>query len=123
MVHHSRLIRLVGVQLPYWQAMTENYWGLSIFEPLYDRMVAFDSATMGAAQLAYKAHVRTMKIKGYRTILAQGGVTFLGLMKQLDLVRQGQSVEGLTVIDGEDEMETQRTSAVGVSHRVRTWAS
>jgi hypothetical protein len=28
---------------------------------------------VGAAQLAYKAHVRTLKIGGYRQILAQGG--------------------------------------------------
>lgn len=112
LVHHSRMIRLIGVKLPYWQAMMENYWGLSIFEPLYDRMVAFDSATMGAAQLAYKAHVRTLKIGNYRQILAQGGPTFNGLMKMLELVRTGQSVEGLTVIDGQDEMETQQTGAL-----------
>ncbi len=112
MVHHSRMIRLLGVKLPYWQAMMENYWGLSIFEPLYDRMVAFDSATMGAAQLAYKAHVRTLKIGNYRQILAQGGPTFNGLMKMLELVRTGQSVEGLTVIDAQDEMETQQSGAL-----------
>lgn len=112
LVHHSRMIRLVGVKLPYWQAMMENYWGVSVFEPVYDRMVAFDSATMGAAQLAYKAHVRTLKIGGYRGILASGGPAFVGLMKQLELMRTGQSVEGLTVIDGQDEMETQQSSAL-----------
>jgi uncharacterized protein len=112
LVHHSRFIRLIGVKLPYWQAMMENYWGLSIFEPLYDRMVAFDSATMGAAQLAYKAHVRTLKIGNYRNILAGGGPAYIGLMRQLELVRQGQSVEGMTVIDSQDEMETQQTGAL-----------
>lgn len=112
LIHHTRMIRLIGVKLPYWQMMMENYWGLSIFEPLYDRMVAFDSATMGAAQLAYKAHVRTLKIEGYRQILAQGGQLLNGLVKMLELVRTGQSVEGLTVIDGKDTMETQQTGAL-----------
>ena len=36
-IHHSRCIRLVGIELPYWQQIMENYWGVSIFEPLYDR--------------------------------------------------------------------------------------
>lgn len=112
MIHHSRLIRLVGVQLPYWQAIAENLWGVSIFEPLYDRMVAFDSATMGAAQLAYKAHLRTLKIKNYRSILTTGGKAYEGLVRMTELVRAGASVEGMTIIDGEDEMETQQSGAL-----------
>jgi phage-related protein (TIGR01555 family) len=116
LIHHSRMIRFIGVKLPYWQAMSEQFWGVSIFEPLYDRMVAFDSATMGAAQLAYKAHVRTLKIKGYRNILATGGgPSYLGLMRSLELVRTGQSVEGLTVIDGDDDMTTQTATMTGIA--------
>jgi uncharacterized protein len=112
MVHHSRCIRLTGIALPYWQAIMENYWGLSIFEPIYDRMIAFDSATMGAAQLAYKAHLRTFKIKDYRQIMSTGGAFATGLFKQMELVRQTQSVEGITVIDSDDEVEVQQTGAL-----------
>lgn len=110
-MHHSRCIRMVGVDLPYWQRMMENMWGLSIFEPLYDRMVAFDSATMGAAQLAYKAHLRWMKIKGYRQILAAGGQLAVGLAKQMEAMRFGQSIEGMTAIDADDELGMHQTSA------------
>lgn len=110
-VHHSRCVRAVGVDLPYWQRMMENMWGISIFEPLYDRMVAFDSATMGAAQLAYKAHLRWMKIKGYRQILAAGGQLAVGLAKQMEAMRFGQSIEGMTAIDAEDELGMHQTSA------------
>lgn len=65
-IHHSRLIRFDGVTLPYQQAQTENEWGMSIIERIWDRLTAFDSATMGAAQLVYKAHLRTMKIHKLR---------------------------------------------------------
>ena len=65
-------------------------------------MIAFDSATMGAAQLAYKAHLRTMKVKGYRQIQAAGGPLAIGFAKQMELIRQFQSIEGVTVIDAED---------------------
>lgn len=110
--HQSRAMRVVGIELPYWQRIMENYWGLSVFEPLYDRMVAFDSATMGAAQLAYKAHVRTLRVKGYRQIQATGGPLAQGFAKQMEILRRFQSVEGLSVIDAEDEMTVQQTSAM-----------
>lgn len=115
LIHHSRCIRLVGIELPYWQQVMENYWGVSIFEPLYDRMIAFDSATMGAAQLAYKCHLRTMKVKGYRQIQAAGGPLARGFQAQMELCRQFQSVEGLTVVDAEDTVETQSVSFSGLS--------
>jgi len=72
-IHYSRVIRLDGVDLPYWQRIAENGWGLSVVERLYDRLVAFDSTTQGAAQLVYKAHLRTVSVENLREILAAGG--------------------------------------------------
>ena len=57
-IHYSRVIRFEGIKLPYWQKVMENMWGLSVLERMYDRMVAFDSATTGAAQLVYKSYIR-----------------------------------------------------------------
>ena len=67
-IHYSRVIRFDGVDLPYWQRITENLWGQSVVERLLDRLVAFDSTTTGVAQLVYKAHLRTYKVKGFRGI-------------------------------------------------------
>jgi hypothetical protein len=60
----------VGVELPYQQALTENLWGLSIIERLWDRMTMFDSASTGAGQLVYKAWLRTLKVKDLRSVVA-----------------------------------------------------
>lgn len=62
-IHHSRLIRFDGVTLPFQQKMTENEWGMSVVERIWDRLTAFDSATVGAAQLVYKAHLRTYSVE------------------------------------------------------------
>jgi uncharacterized protein len=101
-IHHSRLLRLEGVKLPYWQAITENLWGMSVIERLWDRLVAFDSATTGAAQLVYKAHLRTYAVEGLRKIIALGGKEFDGLIAQVEAIRRFQSSEGLTLIDAKD---------------------
>src|SRR5208282_2104074 len=99
-IHHSRCLRLEGVRLPYWQRLTENLWGISIFERLYDRMMAFDSATTGAAQLVFKSYLRTYSIKGMREILAAGGPGEAALIKYVEMMRRFQSMEGITLIDG-----------------------
>jgi phage-related protein (TIGR01555 family) len=111
-IHHSRIaIRHEGIQLPYQQKMTENLWGISVLERLYDRMVAFDSATTGAAQLVYKSYLRTLKIKGLREIIASNQKAMEGVIAQVDMMRRFQNIEGITLLDGEDEFEVQGHSA------------
>jgi uncharacterized protein len=111
-IHHSRMIRLIGIQLPYWQAVSENLWGISVLERLYDRMIAFDSATQGAAQLTYKAHLRTFKVKGLRQILAAGGHAQAVLQQMVEVMRRFQSIEGITIIDAEDEYQADGSMSV-----------
>lgn len=107
-IHYSRVLRMAGVDLPYWQRVQENLWGLSVFERLYDRMVALDSSTQGAAQLVYKSFLRTYKMAGMTDLLSTGGdIGIATMMKKMDMVRRFQSNEGLTVIDGKDDVTTQ----------------
>lgn len=114
-VHHSRLIRMDGVKLPYQQKITENEWGMSIVERIFDRLTSYDSTSVGAAQLAYKAHLRTAKIKKLREIIATGGKAFEALIKNMEMVRQYQTNEGMSLFDSEDEFETHSYSFAGLS--------
>lgn len=114
-IHHSRVIRLEGADLPYWQRMTENGWGLSVLEPFYDRMVAFDSATNGAGQLIYKAHLRTLKLPQLRELIASGGKAMDAVLAQVELMRRLQSNEGISLIDGTDEFEAHSYTFSGLS--------
>jgi phage-related protein (TIGR01555 family) len=104
-IHHSRCLRLEGTRLPYWQRVMENLWGLSVFERLYDRMVAFDSATTGAAQLVFKSYIRTYKIEGMREVSAAGGDAVNALTRYVDMMRRFQGIEGITLLDANDSME------------------
>lgn len=124
-IHYSRVaIRHVGVRLPYNQSLTENLWGISVLERLYDRMIAYDSASTGAAQLVYKAYLRTLKIKGLRQVVASGGMPLEGLTRYTDLMRRFQSIEGITLVDGDDEFEAQVHGAFsGLSDILSTFAS
>lgn len=123
-VHFSRcVIRHVGVQLPYQQRLTENLWGLSVLERLYDRMVAFDLASTGAAQLVNKSYLRTLSIKGFREVVSMGGPALDGLVKYTDIMRRFQGMEGITLIDAEDKFEAQSHNAFsGLSDTINSMA-
>ena len=101
-IHHSRVLRYIGVELPYWQAQMNNLWGMSIYEPIFDRITAFDSATMGASQLVSKLWTRVYQVEGLRQIIAAGGKPRDALLQQVDMMRRLQSNEGITLIDMKD---------------------
>lgn len=118
-IHHSRCFRILGKKLPYWQAIMENLWGVSIFEPLYDRMVAFDSATLGMAQLVFKAHVRVFKLKGLRKLLGEGGDGQRIIEAWVQMTRRLQGNESITLIDGDDEYTPQsQTTFTGIGEPI-----
>lgn len=114
-VHWTRCIRMEGVELPYWQKVSENMWGISVLERLYDRLTAFDSTTQGAAQLAFKAHLRTWNVENLREIIASGGKAFDALTQNIAMVRRYQSNEGITLIDGKDKFETHSYTFTGMA--------
>lgn len=114
-IHHSRVIRFDGVTLPFQQALIENDWGMSVIERIFDRLLAFDSATTGAAQLVFKAHLRTYSIADLRKILAMGGPALNGLMQHMDMIRQYQSIEGMTIMDATDKFESHSYTFAGLS--------
>jgi uncharacterized protein len=113
-IHYSRCLRMDGVILPFRQRLAENGWGMSVIERLYDRLLAFDSGTMGAAQLLYKAYLRTYKVEGFRALVGAGGELQERFMRSMDLMRMLQSNEGLTIIDAKDEFETHSYSFAGL---------
>lgn len=115
-IHYSRCLRIEGIRLPYWQRLVENLWGESVIERLYDRMTAFDAATTGAAQLIHKLHIRNYKIDGFRDIVSAGGDVMTGLSRYVEMMRMFQSLEGMTLLDKEDEYEVHGSTAVsGIS--------
>lgn len=105
-VHHSRVIRHTGIDLPYFQAITEMMWGESVLERLWDRLIAYDTVTMSAANLIERANNRIIKVKGLREIIAAGGKAQDGLVAMMEMVREFQTNEGLTLIDMEDEFQS-----------------
>lgn len=113
-VHHSRAIRFIGTELPWQQRQAEQWWGGSVVDKLYDRLVALDSATHGTANMLYKSFLRVIGVDNLRLILQQGGRAEAGLLKQFEMIRQVQTNEGITLLDKNDTFATHGWSFAGI---------
>lgn len=117
-IHHTRCIRLGGIKLPYWQAITLQFWGESVFERIWDILLALNSSTQGIAQLMYKLHLRTYTVENLRQMIASGGQQMAGLMAQVQFMRSTQTNEGMTMLDSKDKMENFQNSTISGSSDV-----
>ena len=113
-VHHSRLLRFLGIETPHTRSVMEQGWGISTIERLFDRLVAFDTASAGAAALIDKAYLRTIHIKGLRSLLAGPDSAVNALVKNMEMIRTFQSSEGITILDGEDSFSGQSYTFAGL---------
>lgn len=115
-IHHTRVVRQGGARIPYRQSWTEQGWDASNIEVWWDRIIALDSTTMGAAQLVHKAHLRMLKVKGLRAIMAGPPEAKQGLYRQTEFMRVAQTIEGLTIVDGDDDFQTYSYAFSGLDN-------
>ena len=71
-VHHSRVIRFTGRELPEIERMAEMYWGESEVEALYKEVVAHDNVSANMAALTFQANINTMEVKGLEQLFSIG---------------------------------------------------
>ena len=71
-VHHSRLVRFTGRDLPFLEKVAEMYWGESEVEALYKEVVAHDNVSANMAALTFQANINTMEVKGLEQLFSIG---------------------------------------------------
>lgn len=121
-VHYSRVLRFVGVELPWQCRISENHWGASVVEQALDRLIAYDSATQGTANLMFKSFLRVIGVNNLRSILAQGGKAEAALVKNFEMIRQMQSNEGITLLDKDDSFFSTGYTFAGVYDALQAFA-
>lgn len=112
-IHYSRVIRFEGRRLPFNLRQSYQGWGASVIEPIFDLVKAYDFATNGASQLLSKAYLRYYKVEGLRDILTNS-VAREGFLKQMDIMREFQGIEGLTIGDTSDDFQTLSYTFTGI---------
>ena len=115
-IHHSRVLRFVGRELPAMETRRENSWGASELEHLWDELMKRSATSANIAQLVFQANITTLKMGDYGELIASG------TEQQKREVRQAVAEEnrfrtsfGLQILSREDTLETHPYSFTGLS--------
>lgn len=115
-VHHSRLIRFTGRDLPFWEKQAETYWGASEIEHVFDELKKRDNTSWNIAYLVFLANLRVMKMADLGQLLSTGNEQ---AQKRVYNTLQAQNMlmsnMGIYVMDKEDEFDTKQYTFSGLA--------
>ncbi len=68
-VHHSRIVRFIGRELPWMEQVAELYWGESELEAIYNEVMRRDNVAGNIAALTFRANINYMETEGLDQLL------------------------------------------------------
>lgn len=115
-VHHSRILRFIGRELPLIERYTELHWGASEIEMVFDDLKKRDNTSWNIAQLVFMANLRVFKMEDLGELLAIGDEQaqrdlYNTVRKQNELMNN----MSLQVMSKEDDFQNYQYSFGGLS--------
>lgn len=115
-VHHSRIIRFIGRELPWQEQVTELYWGESEIEAVYNEVVKRDNVSGNIAALTFRANVNYMESDGLDQLLGTANTEmqrrFWNVMKAQAIM---ESNFGTRIINKGDAIHNTQYTFTGLS--------
>nr|DAY89272.1 MAG TPA: portal [Caudoviricetes sp.] len=115
-VHHSRILRFIGRELPYIEKCTEVGWGASEVEIVFDELKKRDNTSWNIAQLIFLANLRVLKMDDMGELLAIGDEQS---QKEIYNTVQAQnwlmSNMGMYLLNKDDDFQTYQYSFSGLN--------
>ncbi len=121
-LHHSRVIRFVGRELPLTESVRESSWGASELEHIWEELMKRSAVSANIAQLIFQANITTLKMSDFGEILSAGTdeqrKSLFSAMEQENRLRTSF---GLQLLSAEDSLETHPYSFSGLSEIYETF--
>lgn len=115
-VHHSRVIRFTGRELPWMEQVTEQYWGESEIEAIYSELIRRDNVAGNIAALTFRANINYMETEGLDQLLGTANTEmqrrFWNLMASQAIM---ESNFGTRVINKGDAIHNTQYTFTGLS--------
>lgn len=123
-VHHSRVVRFIGRELPHRDEEAEQYWGASEMEHVFDELNKRNATSANIAQLVFQANLRVMKMGDLGQLLAMSDER---TQQELYATIQAQNLLmtsfGIQVMDAKDSFETHPYSFAGLNDIYQSFQS
>lgn len=115
-IHHSRVIKMIGRQLPYWESVTECYWGASELEHVFTELKKRDDTSANISFLIFLANIRIFKMADLGQMITLGDQESAN--KVFETMRNLNSLmcnTGTLAMDNEDNFEMQGYTFTGIN--------
>lgn len=115
-IHHSRVLRFVGRELPKMEMMREEYWGAPELEHVLDELQKRNSTSANIAQLIFQANITTLKMGDFGEALAMGtDEQRNNATAAIALENRFRTSFGLQLLSKDDSMENHPYSFSGLA--------
>ena len=115
-VHHSRVLRFIGRDLPRPEEIAAQYWGASELEHIWEELQKRNATSMNIARLVFQANITTLKMQDLGDALAFGTEEqrhrILSAMEDQNRMRTSF---GLQLLSAGDTWENHPYSFAGLS--------
>ena len=114
-VHHSRVLRFCGTQMPFWEQVAEQYWGTSAIEAMYDELIKRDNVAHNIANLTFKANLNVLKVENLDQMFATSSTTHQSRMyAMLSAINTIENSLGIRLINSTDDIQQLQYSFSGL---------
>lgn len=115
-IHHSRVLKFIGRELPRMETQAENYWGASELEHIWDELQKRSATSANLAQLIFQANITTLKMGDFGEALALGtDAQKKNIMSAIEQENRFRTSFGLQLLSAGDQMENLSYSFSGLS--------
>ena len=115
-VHHTRIVRFIGHDLPEIEKQVETYWGASIIEPLFEELKKRDNTSANIAMLVFQARLTVLKIKDLDALISGSNKNavqdFYNTMQAQNWLLSNQ---GRQLIGADDDFESMSYTFSGLN--------
>lgn len=115
-IHHSRLIKMIGRELPYWEEIAETYWGASEIEHVFTELKKRDDTSANISFLIFLANIRVFKSSTLSQLITVGDQE--AAQRVYDTMRTINHLmcnTGTLAIDSDDDFNTHQYTFTGIN--------
>ena len=114
-VHHSRVLRFTGIEMPYWEQIAEQYWGTSAIEAIYDELIKHDNVAHNIANLTFKANLSVLQVENLDQMFATSSTTHQRRMyAMLSAINTLENSMGIRLVNKGDDIQQLQYSFSGL---------
>ena len=115
-LHHSRVLRFAGRELPRMETVRENYWGASEMEHIQEELLKRSAASANIAQLIFQANITTLKMADFGEVLGYGTEEQRRSVEYaMNMENRFRTSFGIQLLSRDDTLENHAYSFAGLS--------